>query len=356
MNSKKVLYTSLLAASLLAVAPLAHVSADDSTTDVNPDPALVRFPDEDVTEVKVNIIATRDTSNNIVFQITPETDVDLGDYIYLRMIKASYLDNGIPVLGTSNQELSFRKNKDGVLEKIWKLRHSGAVDKEPYSLNGSLFTSRKGNYRFEINEVIEQNGQKYRLVGSVDFGMNDTFQYAPLTKTETPAKTETSIVERTEVIPFGRVEVKDDSLKKGETKVKTAGVNGEKTVKVRQTLVDGKVTQEEVVEETTTKEPVDEVVLVGTKEETSVTPSSEANPPKQDPGKQGRDQVLPPQNQQGKEKKQETSSSSSETKIESKFKKNLPNTGEQTSIVVAVVGAILASIAFLVFKKSKVGK
>lgn len=355
MNSKKVLYTSLLAASLLAVAPFAHVSADDSTTDVNPDPALVRFPDEDVTEVKVNIIATRDTSNNIVFQITPETENVLNKNFVLKNIRASYLDNGTPVLGTSEQVMAFEKNTDGVFEKVWKLRLSGN-EKRPYSLDENLRNSRKGNYRFEINEVIEQNGQKYRLVGSVDFGMNDTFQYAPLTKTETPAKTETSIVERTEVIPFIRVEVKDDSLKKGETKVKTAGVNGEKTVKVRQTLVDGKVTQEEVVEETTTKEPVDEVVLVGTKEETSVTPSSEANPPKQDPSKQGRDQVLPPQNQQGKEKKQETSSSSSETKIESKFKKNLPNTGEQTSIVVAVVGAILASIAFLVFKKSKVGK
>ncbi|WP_106507398.1 septal ring lytic transglycosylase RlpA family protein [Brachybacterium timonense] len=70
----------------------------------------------------------------------------------------------------------------------------------------------------------------------------------------------------TEEVAFTTETKKSDSLFTGETKVETKGVKGEKTTTLRDTLVDGKVTETETLSEKVTKEPVTEVVLEGTKE------------------------------------------------------------------------------------------
>lgn len=73
--------------------------------------------------------------------------------------------------------------------------------------------------------------------------------------------------DRTETaeIDFTTTTKTSDSLFKGETKVETKGVKGEKTTTLRDTLVDGKVTKTEKLSEKITKKPVEEVVLKGTK-------------------------------------------------------------------------------------------
>ena len=67
-------------------------------------------------------------------------------------------------------------------------------------------------------------------------------------------------------IDFETKKEDDSSLEKGTEKVKTEGVKGEKTVESRIKLVDGKEESREVIKEEITKEPVDEIILVGTKE------------------------------------------------------------------------------------------
>lgn len=66
-------------------------------------------------------------------------------------------------------------------------------------------------------------------------------------------------------IAFDTVEEIDDSLYPEEGFVKTEGVQGEKEVTVEQYVIDGKLDREEVLEEKTVKEPIDKVVVVGTK-------------------------------------------------------------------------------------------
>lgn len=73
-------------------------------------------------------------------------------------------------------------------------------------------------------------------------------------------------VKKTETVDYAVKEKETDSLYVGETEVKTQGQEGKKTVTYKRILVNGKVTDTEKVKENVTKEAVDKVVLVGTKE------------------------------------------------------------------------------------------
>ncbi|WP_313125987.1 G5 domain-containing protein [Proteiniclasticum ruminis] len=70
----------------------------------------------------------------------------------------------------------------------------------------------------------------------------------------------------TDVVPFEGKEIPDDTMFKGETKVVTAGVNGVRTIVTRKTFTDGRLTKEEVISDTITKQPVTQVIHYGTKE------------------------------------------------------------------------------------------
>jgi resuscitation-promoting factor RpfB len=77
----------------------------------------------------------------------------------------------------------------------------------------------------------------------------------------------------TEEIPFDTVEKNTDSLYRGERKVQTEGKAGTREKVVRRTVVDGELITERVVSETVVTEPVDAVVLVGTKSRPTSSPS-----------------------------------------------------------------------------------
>ena len=76
----------------------------------------------------------------------------------------------------------------------------------------------------------------------------------------------------TEAVPFKTVEQADATLPKGQTKVVQEGVNGEQIVFSEVTTVDGKQSSK-VIKTSITKQPVDEVIAVGTKEEVAPTPA-----------------------------------------------------------------------------------
>lgn len=74
-------------------------------------------------------------------------------------------------------------------------------------------------------------------------------------------KTEATV----EKIAYDSVRENSDEVELGETKVKTEGKNGEMSVTTTYKYIDGEVADSEVVDTKIIKEPVDEVVLVGTK-------------------------------------------------------------------------------------------
>jgi len=79
------------------------------------------------------------------------------------------------------------------------------------------------------------------------------------------------VVTSTEVVPFQTITQNDATLPKGQTKVVQEGVNGERTILTGVSTVDGKQTSK-VLENTITKQPMNKVIAVGTKEEAVPAP------------------------------------------------------------------------------------
>ncbi|WP_371068815.1 peptidoglycan DD-metalloendopeptidase family protein [Sediminibacillus sp. JSM 1682029] len=75
--------------------------------------------------------------------------------------------------------------------------------------------------------------------------------------------------EKEEAIPYEKEVKESDSLYKGETEVEQEGEEGSKQVRYAVKKVNGQVSEEKILEETTTEEPTDEIVVKGTKVETS---------------------------------------------------------------------------------------
>ncbi|MBO0867936.1 MAG: G5 domain-containing protein [Micromonosporaceae bacterium] len=76
---------------------------------------------------------------------------------------------------------------------------------------------------------------------------------------------EVRTVTETQSIPFGRRTVNDSSLSKGTTKVRTRGIAGLKRLTYQVTVVNGVQTGKTLLREDVVKQPVAEVVAVGTK-------------------------------------------------------------------------------------------
>ena len=80
-----------------------------------------------------------------------------------------------------------------------------------------------------------------------------------------------------EPVPFETVKQADPTLAKGQTKVLTAGQNGERTLLTEVSVVDGQEVRR-VVESKVTKEPVSQILAVGTKEDAQPTPQPSPSP------------------------------------------------------------------------------
>ena len=81
----------------------------------------------------------------------------------------------------------------------------------------------------------------------------------------------------TEEIAFQTIEQEDATLAKGQIKVVQEGVVGERTIYTEVTIVNGEKSSK-VIENIITKEPVDKVIVVGTKEEVAPKPTQPVTP------------------------------------------------------------------------------
>ena len=79
------------------------------------------------------------------------------------------------------------------------------------------------------------------------------------------------VVVSTEVVPFETITQNDATLPKGQTKVVQEGINGERTTLTEVATVKGQQSSK-VLETTITKQPVNKVIAVGTKEEVTTQP------------------------------------------------------------------------------------
>ena len=79
------------------------------------------------------------------------------------------------------------------------------------------------------------------------------------------------VVVSTEVVPFETITQNDATLPKGQSKVVQEGVNGERTILTEVATVNGQQSNK-VLETTITKQPVNKVIAIGTKEDVTPTP------------------------------------------------------------------------------------
>ncbi|RJO60244.1 hypothetical protein C4544_05735 [candidate division WS5 bacterium] len=92
-----------------------------------------------------------------------------------------------------------------------------------------------------------------------------------------PPKVEVKKVKQTEEIVFETTYIKDDTMQKGDKKVKTAGKKGSKEVEYEITFTNDKETDKKQIAETILIKPENEVMLEGTRE-VSTEPKNEGIP------------------------------------------------------------------------------
>ncbi len=85
------------------------------------------------------------------------------------------------------------------------------------------------------------------------------------TRTVQQPKTETIRATATEMVAFTSSTVDDATLAQGTTQVRTAGVNGERTLTYEVTYTNGQETSRKEVANAITTQPVNEVIVKGTK-------------------------------------------------------------------------------------------
>ena len=165
------------------------------------------------------------------------------------------------------------KAEDGVdLTEVELVSPTGVKKKLEKNSGETTFWSWKGK--------LEEDGEyklNYKFTGtpSETKTITGTIQVsnkevAKAVDTIEPNKS-SSVDKSEEDIPFKTIEEKDPTLPFGERKVKVKGVLGERTITKTYDVLNGKRVGEPKVDTKVTKEPVDEVILVGTKVDEKVT-------------------------------------------------------------------------------------
>jgi len=80
-------------------------------------------------------------------------------------------------------------------------------------------------------------------------------------------------VTKNRAIPFGTSRVSDPSLTQGTTRVRTRGIEGVKTITYEVTFTNGIQTAERPIREVVTRQPVNQVIAVGTKQAQQCDPN-----------------------------------------------------------------------------------
>ena len=153
--------------------------------------------------------------------------------------------------------------------------------KKRHKILGALFITASGAATFipsqavavELSQVIRSSSNEgvvqidgYRYVGYLSERELKNFSHHEQQEPTTTTRVET--IE--EALPYGVVEQEDATLLKGQKQIATQGVEGLRRVTVEVTTVDGVETRK-VIGEEVVKQPISQVVKVGTKE--SVTPA-----------------------------------------------------------------------------------
>ena len=170
-----------------------------------------------------------------------------------------------------NQDLAISSSKDlanGVIQ-IDGYDYVGYLHYSPVQKTDSQETKAKQETKFSVAGTIKRSTG----ILPVEPQARVTPEVAPAF----PQVEKPSLEVSTEPIPFEIINQADPTLAKGQTRVLTAGQNGERTIFTEVSVVDGQEVRR-VVESKLTKEPVSQIIAVGTKEDAQPTPQPSPSP------------------------------------------------------------------------------
>ena len=165
------------------------------------------------------------------------------------------------------------KVEDGVdLTEVELVSPTGVKKKLEKNSGEATFWSWKGKFEEDGEYTLNYKftgtpSETKTITGTVQVSNKEV---AKAVDTIEPNKS-SSVDKSEEDIPFKTIEEKDPTLPLGERKVKVKGEIGKKSTTKTYNMVNGKRVGDPKVDTKVTKEPVDEVVLVGTKVEEKVT-------------------------------------------------------------------------------------
>lgn len=151
---------------------------------------------------------------------------------------------------------------------------SGSIDREGMAL--SVVTPKKLKVKIGSNKMVERTVTALTVEEALDelgveIGKHDETRPAPAHQLEDGDKlvfTNVRVVKKSvdgEVIDFATVEQEDSSMYEGETSVVTEGRTGLRDVTYRIVYRNGEISVRKVLKQDVQRQPVDEVVKVGTK-------------------------------------------------------------------------------------------
>ena len=175
------------------------------------------------------------------------------------------------VLRTYNQDLAIASSKDLA---------NGVIQIDGYDYIGYLRYPSVQKTSLQEPKAMQETKPSVEGTIKTSTGIPQVEAQARVTPEVAPAFPQVekpSLEVSTEPVPFETVKQADPTLAKGQTKVLTAGQNGERTLLTEVSVVDGQEVRR-VVESKVTKEPVSQILAVGTKEDAQPTPQPSPSP------------------------------------------------------------------------------
>lgn len=175
------------------------------------------------------------------------------------------------VLRAYNQDLAIASSKDLA---------NGVIQIDGYDYIGYLRYPSVQKTSLQEPKAMQETKSSVEGTIKTSTGIPQVEAQARVTPEVAPAFPQVekpSLEVSTEPVPFETVKQADPTLAKGQTKVLTAGQNGERTILTEVSVVDGQEVRR-VVESKVTKEPVSQILAVGTKEDAQPTPQPSPSP------------------------------------------------------------------------------
>ncbi len=184
--------------------------------------------------------------------------------------------DGYQISGISESSISVGGRERVVAKIEWQkveTKEEQKTEEIPYET-----TEKEDHTLDEGKTVVEQEGvvgektvtYEVNYIGGIERNRSILSENITVEPTNEIVRVGTKVTEEieeqeTEKVPYETIEKKDPTLDEGKTVVDQAGEAGEKTITYKVTYVNGEEVNREVVSEEVTVDPIDEIILVGTK-------------------------------------------------------------------------------------------